>query len=426
MQFSRAVLAFFSGSLLVGCTGTISSEGTDRARATGGMASTGATGGNGASGGEAGGPGGGQDGNRASVGPAQWRRLSGDQYVKIRQGRFGCGCFPIGPACRHEDRTVRHQHFACPGNRGGSICQRSRIRCGQGRWGGRGKVLLLPNRVCAEKILNETASRLYRRKLQSEESKALLALFDLVSAVGMASQNAGGNVTLSFSVVTTPNARPVHVVAVVNLSNGNGSWTDSGGSTGAMVFQRQRRRLAAAAGAGDAARPERDQHARNRPGRGGYRGCEHRRSSGPHHRHLPHGPGDDRREREWHRGLRVDHGRRWWHRRLLQGRRQRDQQLPDGQRLHARAVDAGDLQRGRRHVHTGDEHLHRSVRWPLPADGHRAGHRLPDRPDLLRRLPGERHDERARLQAGYATNASINTDWISLSTTVQLAAGERR
>ena len=59
---------------------------------------------------------------------------------------------------------------------------------------------------------------------------------DRASAVGMASQNAGGNVTLSFSVVTTPNARPVHVVAVVNLSNGNGSWTDSGGSTGTMVF----------------------------------------------------------------------------------------------------------------------------------------------------------------------------------------------
>ncbi len=59
---------------------------------------------------------------------------------------------------------------------------------------------------------------------------------DKGSAVGMATTNAAGNVTLNFTIVTAPDARPVHVTAVVNLRNGNGSWVDSGGSTGTMAY----------------------------------------------------------------------------------------------------------------------------------------------------------------------------------------------
>lgn len=59
---------------------------------------------------------------------------------------------------------------------------------------------------------------------------------DAGSALGMATVNAAGNVTLNFTIVTAPAARPVHVTAVVNLRNGNGAWIDSGGSTGTMAY----------------------------------------------------------------------------------------------------------------------------------------------------------------------------------------------
>lgn len=56
------------------------------------------------------------------------------------------------------------------------------------------------------------------------------------SAVGMATLNAAGQVTLNFTVVVAPTARPVHVTAIVNLQNGQGVWTDSGGSSGTMAY----------------------------------------------------------------------------------------------------------------------------------------------------------------------------------------------
>ena len=56
------------------------------------------------------------------------------------------------------------------------------------------------------------------------------------SAVGMATLNAAGQVTLNFTVVIAPTARPVHVTAIVNLQNGQGVWTDSGGSSGTMAY----------------------------------------------------------------------------------------------------------------------------------------------------------------------------------------------
>ncbi|MCC7243860.1 MAG: hypothetical protein IT180_18205 [Acidobacteria bacterium] len=59
---------------------------------------------------------------------------------------------------------------------------------------------------------------------------------DRASAVGMASQNANGGVTLNFTVVTNPDARPVHVTAVVNLQSGGGTWIDSAGNSGAMAY----------------------------------------------------------------------------------------------------------------------------------------------------------------------------------------------
>lgn len=56
------------------------------------------------------------------------------------------------------------------------------------------------------------------------------------SAVGIASFNASGNVTMNFSIVTAPSGRPVHVSAVVNPGTGSGTWTDSVGNTGTMVL----------------------------------------------------------------------------------------------------------------------------------------------------------------------------------------------
>ncbi|MFN8574180.1 MAG: hypothetical protein U0132_19175 [Gemmatimonadaceae bacterium] len=56
------------------------------------------------------------------------------------------------------------------------------------------------------------------------------------SAVGVASFNASGNVTLNFSIVTAPSGKPVHVSAVVSPANGTGAWTDSVGNSGTFAF----------------------------------------------------------------------------------------------------------------------------------------------------------------------------------------------
>ena len=52
------------------------------------------------------------------------------------------------------------------------------------------------------------------------------------SAIGTASFNGAGNVTLSFTIVAAPGGRPVSVSAVVSPANGDGTWTDSNGYTG--------------------------------------------------------------------------------------------------------------------------------------------------------------------------------------------------
>jgi len=69
-----------------------------------------------------------------------------------------------------------------------------------------------------------------------EGTDSLCGASNLGSAIGMATGNSAGNVTLNFTIVTAPAARPVHVTAVVNLQNGNGVWTDSGGNSGTMAY----------------------------------------------------------------------------------------------------------------------------------------------------------------------------------------------
>lgn len=56
------------------------------------------------------------------------------------------------------------------------------------------------------------------------------------SAIGVATFNGGGNVTLSFSIVTAPSGKPVHVSAVVSPTTGSGTWTDSVGNSGTFAF----------------------------------------------------------------------------------------------------------------------------------------------------------------------------------------------
>ena len=56
------------------------------------------------------------------------------------------------------------------------------------------------------------------------------------SAVGVATFNAVGNVTLNFTIVTAPSAKPVHVSAVVSPADGSGTWTDSVGNSGTFAF----------------------------------------------------------------------------------------------------------------------------------------------------------------------------------------------
>jgi hypothetical protein len=59
---------------------------------------------------------------------------------------------------------------------------------------------------------------------------------DKGSAVGVASLNASGNVTLSFTIVTAPTGKSVHVSAVVSPATGSGTWTDSAGHSGVFAF----------------------------------------------------------------------------------------------------------------------------------------------------------------------------------------------
>ena len=55
-------------------------------------------------------------------------------------------------------------------------------------------------------------------------------------AFGIASFNASGNVTATFSIVATPSGSPVHVSAIISPANGNGTWTDSAGNTGTFAL----------------------------------------------------------------------------------------------------------------------------------------------------------------------------------------------
>ena len=55
-------------------------------------------------------------------------------------------------------------------------------------------------------------------------------------AFGIASFNASGNVTATFSIVATPSGSPVHVSAIISPANGNGTWTDSAGNSGTFVL----------------------------------------------------------------------------------------------------------------------------------------------------------------------------------------------
>lgn len=54
--------------------------------------------------------------------------------------------------------------------------------------------------------------------------------------VGVASFGTNGQVALNFTIVLAPSSRPVHVSAIVNPGNGQGSWTDSAGNSGTFAF----------------------------------------------------------------------------------------------------------------------------------------------------------------------------------------------
>ncbi len=55
-------------------------------------------------------------------------------------------------------------------------------------------------------------------------------------AVGVATFNGGGSVTINFTIVTAPSGKPVHVSAVVSPATGSGTWNDSAGNTGTFAF----------------------------------------------------------------------------------------------------------------------------------------------------------------------------------------------
>ena len=56
------------------------------------------------------------------------------------------------------------------------------------------------------------------------------------SVVGMAVPNPNGTVGLGFTVVSTPGGAPVHVDASLSLATLGGTWRDSAGNTGTLVF----------------------------------------------------------------------------------------------------------------------------------------------------------------------------------------------
>ncbi len=173
MQMSRAVLVFIASSF-VGCTGAIASKGREAPAASGG---------DGGHGGEDGMASGGEGASEVRVGPAQWRRLSGDQYINIIKdvlgvevsrsvfladtmtGRFATNILPA--------QDIEVDRYASAAETVADKVDAKALAACAGA-----------NRACAEKILNEIAPRLYRKKLQAEESKALLALFDLGNVDG--------------------------------------------------------------------------------------------------------------------------------------------------------------------------------------------------------------------------------------------------
>lgn len=171
MQSSRAVLALFTGFLFLGCTGSIPPQDS----AVGGEEEV-----NGGAGGSAPSA---QGAAEASVGPAQWRRLSGDQYIKMVKdvlnveldrsafladtltGRFATNILPV------QDTEVDRYGSAAEAV-SDKVDAVAVARCAQG------------NRECAEKILRDVGPRLYRGKINTEESQALLKLFDLGNTDG--------------------------------------------------------------------------------------------------------------------------------------------------------------------------------------------------------------------------------------------------
>jgi hypothetical protein len=183
MQLSRAVLAFFGGIMVAGCTGTIPSRSSADPGALGGAGGDGANGSNGGNG-VAGSTGaGGKGAAAAGVGLAQWRRLSADQYIGIVKDVLGVdvartvfvadtltGQFAtnIVPAQDIEvDRYATASETVAD-----KVDAVVLAKCAAA------------NRTCAEKFLSDVAPRLYRKPLAARESQALLKLFDLGNADG--------------------------------------------------------------------------------------------------------------------------------------------------------------------------------------------------------------------------------------------------
>lgn len=69
-----------------------------------------------------------------------------------------------------------------------------------------------------------------------EGSDSMCGATEPAGAVGMAAFNASGNVTFSFTIVTAPSAKAVHVSAAVSPATGSGTWVDSAGNSGTFAF----------------------------------------------------------------------------------------------------------------------------------------------------------------------------------------------
>jgi hypothetical protein len=72
---------------------------------------------------------------------------------------------------------------------------------------------------------------------------------DLASAIGTAFLNPDGSVGLGLNVVSTPGGAPVHVDATISVASLSGSWRDSAGNSGNLVFR-------TGAGSGGSPRPQ--------------------------------------------------------------------------------------------------------------------------------------------------------------------------